>query len=72
MEMVWKWQKGKEGIKKMAIKRGIRLFAILKQRLTWHFREKEKNEVRDAKVLKILESKDLQIQQFERVRLRLQ
>ena len=31
-------------------------------------REKEKNEVRDSKVLKILESKDVQIQQLERVR----
>ncbi|CAB3985905.1 Hypothetical predicted protein [Paramuricea clavata] len=30
------------------------------------FREKEKNEVRDAKVLKILETKDLHIQQLER------
>ena len=29
-------------------------------------REKEKNEIRDAKVLKILETKDLQIQQLER------
>jgi hypothetical protein len=32
------------------------------------FREKEKNEVRDSKVLKILETKDLHIQQLKRVR----
>ena len=33
------------------------------------FREKEKNEIRDEKVFKILETKDLQIQQLERVRI---
>ena len=33
------------------------------------FREKEKNEIRDEKVLKILQTKDLQIQQLERVRI---
>ena len=33
------------------------------------FGEKEKNEIRDEKVLKILEAKDLQIQQLERVRI---
>ena len=33
------------------------------------FREKEKNEIRDETVLKILETKDLQTQQLERVRI---
>ncbi len=31
------------------------------------FRDKAKNEIRDEKVLKILETKDLQIKQLERV-----
>ena len=33
------------------------------------FRENAKNEIRDEKVLKILQTKDLQIQQLERVRM---
>ena len=42
--------------------------AVFEKKMFWSpFREKEKTEVRDEKVLKILETKDLQIQQLERV-----